>query len=68
MTKVKVRNVSNGPRGLYVAGKADPVMFDTGPEFEEVDMDDGEIAAAKKTGWFEFKGGTDKAEPEKSGK
>lgn len=61
---IKVRNVSNGPRGLYVAGSLDPVMLDTSEEFVELEMTEGELAAAKKTGWFEFGGG--KAVPDKA--
>lgn len=63
---VKVRNISDGPRGLYVVGKADPVMLDTGPDFVDLEVTEGELAAAKATGWFEFGGG--KAAPDKTDK
>lgn len=59
---VKVRNISEGPRGLYVKGNANPVMLDTGPDFVELDVEAGELESARKTGWFEIKGEPAKAD------
>lgn len=53
---VKVRNISNGPRGLWVKGAQDVTYLDTSKEWTELDIDAGELESARKSGWFEIQG------------
>lgn len=57
---MKVRNISNGPRGFNAV--AGTVFLEAGETSDDVEMVDGEIASAESTGYFEISG---KAAPAK---
>ena len=51
---MKVTNVSNGPRGFYVAGEI--VFLEAGQTADDVNMVEGEVSSAESTGYFEISG------------
>lgn len=57
---MRVKNISEGPRGVWSDNTV--VMLMPGQTMDDLNVTAADLAVAKKTGWFEFNGSA--AEPE----
>jgi hypothetical protein len=49
---VRIRNLTEGPKGVHT--RDDGLVFIAGGEAADLDLSEGERAAAGATGWFEI--------------
>jgi hypothetical protein len=62
---MQIKNISEGPRGVWSEGAV--IMLAPG-ESRDLDVSDGDLAAARKTGWFSLDGSVTGDAPEEAQK
>lgn len=64
---MKLKNVSDGPRGVYVGGDDEAkdvgtlLLIQPGETSDEIEMSPSQLATARKTEWFEISGAGSRA-------